>query len=533
MKNQLFASLEQAEYQVSQSLTRIRSIHESRAIYNEIVSVPYEHKAKVSGFGIRTNWVCDREIRYRTEVRFNQTRFNEDLAAARNELQKAQQQLFGAEQAIRHETDSNQSQINYCGLLQGEVNSLQSMNNAMQSRLTHLGVNSWNATTQVHYVRQLKQNLANQKAKYISDLNELPSRVQRLDIKINNQKAQAEVLRQQSEQTRAEEGQLYKAVQTKLMDLDEIQRAVLAYDNLIKGNDLLLQIIETCGFLTEKAAEIAVNKGNQEAFNYCLSKGLKYDTLVSKTETLGMVIIKSGNSFFIDQLFSAPEELKLTIYIACGTNEFEVLESILKHDKTTLQKFKDVDACGFGVVQYAIASSNQSLLEFIIKQDIACFRQEVVGHYSYFSMALTYNDPVITQLISEQVNLMEELAYLVESQEVEMLCRAISSIELSVKDKASLLKLCTDIGHEDIAEVISTSLGNIEEVFIELLENGDLELASNLKIWQHEVLSFEYDSSLVQECSAELSTHAHYLGVEETDIDTLGEVGDQLYTVTI
>ena len=278
MKDRLFSNLDSATTEVVAAQGAVNLVHASRSNYNYIERVAYEHKTRVFSF---LKWVWSRETRYRDEVRFNQGRFNEDLANANQKLNQAQQKLYIAEQAIKQEISLAQDQATYASRMESEVNNLISNNNSLQSKLSHVHVNSYNVSSQVSYIRNQKDSLAGKKVQFSQDLRELPSKTQYLNNDNIDKKVQVQSMAQQQQQASAAETQSYQQLYQKLMSLDEVKRATLAYEMITSGNTTILHILESCGFHTEKTAQMAVCKNQQQVFNYCIDKGIKFDCLVS------------------------------------------------------------------------------------------------------------------------------------------------------------------------------------------------------------------------------------------------------------
>ena len=81
MKCNLFYNLERAESNLTDAQKKVNDINNARGSYNYVISVPYTHKFKVAcGGWLKTKWVWKTETRYRNEIRFDQERFDRDLA---------------------------------------------------------------------------------------------------------------------------------------------------------------------------------------------------------------------------------------------------------------------------------------------------------------------------------------------------------------------------------------------------------------------------------------------------------------------
>jgi hypothetical protein len=113
-------------------------------------------------------------------------------------------------------------------------------------------------------------------------------------------------------------------------------------------------------------------------------------------------------------------------------------------------------------------------------------------------MALTYNDPAVIKLISQKVNLIEELTYLIQENEVDMFERAVGNIDLSHQEGVGLLKLCLENSCDPIARALCTSVIDIKKLFTEVLQEGDLSLSIRLMDLSEE-LSLEYVAGLAQQ----------------------------------
>lgn len=491
MKNSLFSNLDNAKKQVQDAQLGISAIHASRNSYNFTVQVPYEHTSYVSKY---LKWKHKTYIRYRDEVRFNQKKFDDDLASAQQKLTQAQQNLYSVEGVINQETISTQNQINDINNLDNQVNNLKN-NNSIQSNLPNIYFN--NISTQIHSFNAQRNNLINQKNNFYQEVRDLPSRINQVNTDNHCKKIQVDSMSEQLEQVRLAEHESYKKIYDKFSNLTEVERSLIAYEMILTNNQTILAVLARCGLFIEKIAEVAIAKNQSQIFNYCLEKGLIFDLFISEQETLALKIIHGGNEFFINKLFSSNQSLKISTFFACANSDFNALGVILKYDPSALQKFKGVEGCGFGVLQYAIASNNLALIEYVSKHDPSCFKDALIGHESYLQMALTYNDQNIIQLIAANSDIQEEIAKIISSNQTDLFERLVTNIELSQDQLSLILKSCVDSNCISMAETIIEKIHDIKNIFLIAVNNKDQELVNLLISLKSNELDGEYISSLM------------------------------------
>ena len=113
-----------------------------------------------------------------------------------------------------------------------------------------------------------------------------------------------------------------------------------------------------------------------------------------------------------------------------------------------MHKFKEVEGCGLSALQYAIASSNGALIDFINKHDVSCFDEAIIGYGSYFQMALAYNSAEIIKLVSLYSDYDQELANLISTNQIDMLERVVAYDDREiVYEKDQLDELVSSLGN--------------------------------------------------------------------------------------
>ncbi len=499
MKSNLFYNLERAESNLTDAQKKVNDVNNARGSYNYVVTVPYTHKCKVScGGWLKTKWVWKTETRHRNEIRFDQGRFDRDLAEPNKKLTQAKQNFNEAEKAIRNETQSMNNQLTQINKLTNETNSLNNSNNFLQNSLSSHHINSCNAVSRVQNFRLKQEDLKNQKNKFLQETKSLPNKITQLKNDNTNKQNQLDDLNRQNKQVTENKLNSFEILQEKLQSLSEVERAQVAHKMIANKDQVILQILEKIGFFVEKVAQIAVDKNQLTIFNYCLDKGINYDLLINEQDTLASCILKSGNVDFMKQLFSSGQELKMTLFMACVNNDFSSLEVLLKHDSNILQKFKEIEGCGFSLLQYAVASNNAALVDFAVKHDADCFKEAIIGYSSYFEMALVYNSTEIIKSLSANCDVEQELINLVTTNQFDLFNRAINLVDLAQEKNLSIIKSCIDNNCFDIAEVVAQKINDIKQVFLIALGRGDLELISVLIAAKPEELSPEYCTSLIE-----------------------------------
>ena len=415
--------------------------------------------------------------------------------------QLAEQAAVDEQTALNRAQATSQTLSTQVSRLENEVSNVNHANTIVAGNLTHLYVTASNAANRVNNFRTHKDNLTTQKNNLSQEVTlSLPSRINQVSQDNALKQAELNSLTQQGTIAAEHKKTSLENVMQRLQNISETERSSMAHKMIVTDNKTILKILEQLGFWTEKLAEIAVTENQQIVFDYCLNKGLKYDSLVNEQDTLASFIIKNGNEYFKNQLFASNQEFKTTIFLACANNDFDVLAELLKHDAQALHKFKEVEGCGLSALQYAIACKNVALLDFIAKHDASCFNEAVIGYDSYFKMALCYNSAEIIKLVSTHSDYKQELVDLISTNQIDMLERAVANIEIPPEQILSILRLCIDNNYADLAEIMAQKITDIKQALVVAASNSDLELVTTLIAAHPEELSVEYCTSLLGNC---------------------------------
>lgn len=497
MKDILLNNLDNAYSEFVSASAGVTKIKNNTGSYSKTVQVPYEHKLKVSAFGVKTNWVHDTETRYRPEVRFDQKRFDKDLANANKVLQEKQQKLLEAKRAVQGEIDSAKSTITTHDNLAQANNSSKKVVDANKAKLAHL--HTYNTGNAVSAHIQKKASLSAKKSQLLQSTKDVSRQNQVSENQIKALKSNIEHNSTAAKAAITAADASKKAYTDKVSSLNDTQRAILAYKAASDGKGQLFSIIKSCGCWFELAAYIALDKANMVAFDRLLQEKIDLDSFVNEESTLALKVIESGNQKFIDKIFAQDQLLCNTAYVAFLKNDFDSLKVMLQHDADIISKIKDVEATGLSALQLAIGDGDVEKIKFIKEHAAASLNEEIDGFTSALSMALHYNNfDVIKEIANDmsEDDLKSELNSMVANNEGEMLERLIENINIQ-NDMHKLYKQAVIDDDSDIRNLLLDKIVDIKGLFENLIGMNNPEILMEIKHEHSDVITSKYLEELI------------------------------------
>ena len=230
---------------------------------------------------------------------------------------------------------------------------------------------------------------------------------------------------------------------SKLNTLSGCERAKLVFASVLKEDEEFLSIIESVGYWKEFAAYIAVQQNSLQVLNYCINKGIDFDSFIGEGLTLASSILSMGDNNFINALFASGQSLQLTALSALTSGNFDQLTILCNHDTQILSKIQEIDACGLSAAGLVIAAGNLEALEFIKENEPECLSQEIHGYKNIFEMALVYNNSQMIASVSTCIDKEEVEATInsfLENNQVDMFERALENVKFSQEELYRLYK---------------------------------------------------------------------------------------------
>jgi len=497
MKNKLFDNLDNASAELVLAVAGVNNIHATKASYNYTVTVEVKHRHRHwTGF-----W-DDPTYSHHQETRFDQKRFDDDLVNANRILQENQQKLSVAKEAVEREIICANNLINQHDVLKSDNQQLKNSTSSLKSQLSHLS--TYNLEHAIKHHQEQQNSLESKKYQDQSNLNSLSGKVQQEKHSLSTKQSENTSLRAQKQIQDEAEQKSNIALHNKISGLDQIERSKLAYAAIAGDKELFLSIIKTYGYCAEFTAYIAVSQKNIKVFDYFLNNGVDLDAIVNGDHTLAYTIFNSGDSIFIEKLFSSSQKLKITVFEAFMKKDFNTLNLLLKYDQDILQQIKEIDVCGLSAMQLAISKNDLELVSFVKANDRSYIEEKLVGYKNYLDMAVTYNNDAIIKYLGQDSEIFEYVMTLVEDNKTDMFGRVIKNLELSQKELHLFYIQASKAGKEDIANQSLSVINNIKELFVEIVKINNTEEAANLMESHPEELTLDYLQELINDSNQDM-----------------------------
>jgi predicted nuclease with TOPRIM domain len=494
---QLFATLTNAQHQVNIAQGQINQVWHNANIgaYNYTEPV---YRSFNGGF-----WHAGKNITRFShhETRTDHNRFNNDLANAnKNKLQK-EKNFNSLKDKVLNQISSMQNEINKSSTLTNEVSNIKHIVDNLKYQVSNMNTHYGNLGNIVVVKQNEVNSLNNKKQKLVIELSQMPTKIWDLKNSIQHNKQQVKDLKQQNINVSGEVNILQDQLKSKIQNVSVLERSVLMYKVLSTDNDKVLKVLKQFDYSKEKLAELSIQNKNSKVFDYCL-KDLNFDVAINSSQTLAYKIIKLANAdssykVFLDKLVKSGQKLNVTLLLAASKGDYGVIDTLVKYNKDILKKFVDIELCGFGIVQYAIATSNSKLLEYVIKKDPSCLKQKVVAYESMFDMALTINNVEIIKALAEKIDIVKELKKYIDTNHATPINVAISSCKLTDQHLYQLIKYSTDKGLNNFSSLFAKKVSDPKKMFKYLLEEKNIESAIELIDAHSNILSQTYVNNLI------------------------------------
>ena len=497
MKERLFKNLDTACAEFKSASAGVQNVHANRAkgSYNSTVIITWTEKKHLIG---KIKCTHHKTIHHsRQEVRFDQQRFDTDLANANKVLQKAQNKLSEAKQAIQGEINSANSVLaNHSSLVSTNSN-LKSSVSANKAKLAHL--NTYNTGSALNSHMQTKASLDGRKYQGQQSKTDFTRKSQQNTNEIQRVKSDIERQKREKESVYTAREASNKALMDKILSLDEVERAKVAYKLASINDESMLAKIKECGCWFEFAVYIAASKNDKNAFDRLLKEKIDVDSSIDEQNTLALAIISSGNNDFIEKIYSLNQSLDVTAYIAFMNNDFDSLKIMLKHDSQIIDKIANVEASGLSAVQLAISDSDVEKIKFIKEHSPASLNNEIVGYSNVLDMALTYNNPEIIQEIVASMtkdDLRSELDTIISRGFGTMLDRLIDNVDMQ-DGLHDIYKQAVENDNFAIRNMLIGRISDVKKLFASLIEMNDFDILMEIVELRGDVITARYLEELI------------------------------------
>lgn len=505
MKQSLFSRLDEAALAVRNAQAGVVAVCSNQASYNYQVAVTTTKKHRVVK---KWKWTKNKTT-YHThyETRFDQARYNKDLASAKAKLQAAVQVQLQIQQSITSQIDGMKSQASYVNKLQSDVNGLKNTSQYLKSKVPFVST-SYNLSSKVTSYQTRLSSIQHSKTQTQRELSELPSKIKQERTKSVVVKNKGEQSLEAVKKVNNERSDSYIALQQKISSLSELEKATLVYGAFVSGNQLMLTTLKSCGYWKEFAAYIAVCKNNDAVFAELLKEGLELDQTLAiegtGNITLALAILKSANAVMWAEMFKHSTELAQTAYLAAINGEYEVLKELLAHDSEIFNKIEDLPGCGLSLLKLAVLDNNSELIEFIANSQVSMFDAEE----NLFGMALRMQDITsdTIRIIAKYVDVMKRIEEYIKTNQVTMVDLVFNKVDLTVEEYRKIFKLCANSELEDKCGGLTEKIGDVRQFFLKTLQDGDQETVMQLMYFAEEDITEEYLKSLIANSDADDSS---------------------------
>lgn len=399
--NKVFDDIELYETAIRHAIGQRNSIQDNINSYYRIVQIPYTHKFK-TGIG---GFTWKKETRYRDEQRFDEERFNNDMAGANARIQENQLLLSNACTQAQNIVKSLESQLQYINnsdkTEQYSESDLKNKIQVLKNKLSIVDLNPSSLDSKISYNKNLLNQLNYQCKVANEDLGKLTNKVkqQKDEIQHHTNKLEQDKSEIQSMENKLDETKL--AAINKMMTYTPIQRATGLYSCFDKqSNELLMDTILECGFSHEHFAYLALENKNFDIFKIACDFGVNFDIYLLGQSTLAQLVIRAGNPEFIQEMFKCQESslINSSIY-ACMENDLASLKTIFEYDKDIFKQ----SAIGCTVMQVAIANNKFDVVKLILALDPGIAELGTVTEDSYVKQAIRMGHNEIAKLLEEQI----------------------------------------------------------------------------------------------------------------------------------
>ena len=397
----VFDDIEIHETAIQHAIGERNSIQENINSYYRIVQIPYKHKFKtgIGGFTWKT------ETRYRDEQRFDEDRFNNDMAGANARIQENQLLLSNACTQAQNIIKSLETQLqsinNGDKTEQYSESDLKSKIQVLKNKLSITDLSPSTLGSKFDYNKNLLHQLDYQCKVANENLSSITNQVkqQKAEIQKHTNKLEQDKSEIQSMENKLDETKI--AALNKMMTYTPIQRATGLYSCFDKqSNELLMDTILECGFSHEHFAYLALENKNLDIFKIACDFGVNFDVYLLGQSTLAQLVIRTGNPEFIQEMFKCqePSLINSSIY-ACMENDLTSLKTIFEHDKDIFKQ----SAVGCTVMQAAIANNKFDVVKLILSLDPGVAELGTVTDDSYVKQAIRMGHNEIADLIEERI----------------------------------------------------------------------------------------------------------------------------------
>ena len=238
---------------------------------------------------------------------------------------------------------------------------------------------------------------------------------------------------------------------------NECERASLMFEYMQRpGCEFITEIIKQCGYNVEHLACIAATKNNMVILDYAIESGANCDLYLIKNQTLLEYIISSNKTELISKAFKSSANVSNTLINASKNNNLAVIEKLYALDSNIFKSHNELSV--FTGFQILLFTGNSNIISKILEIDSSSIDILSKHGESSFKIALRSANDEIIQKLFPYVDIQKELSTLVECDELELVQKAINSI---------------DIKHEILSELYSYSLAHYK------LEMSELFLSKN------------------------------------------------------
>ncbi|WP_342278411.1 ankyrin repeat domain-containing protein [Candidatus Tisiphia endosymbiont of Myopa tessellatipennis] len=224
-----------------------------------------------------------------------------------------------------------------------------------------------------------------------------------------------------------------KAIFEKLQSADGKQRAFFLFELWGKpDSETMISIIKSLGVDADELAYYAIKKTHNELFELALYYGANCCNYSVEGKTLLQQLVHNGNESFIKKVLATGQDLASTVVEAIGQNDIVTISKLSSYDSSLLsQKF-----AGYTLLQIAISAQKTEIVQKILQLGSSSAEVLTNNGESALKIAVRSGNDEIIKMVAQHANLQIEIAQL--GSKVDQVFKAMI---LEHQDIATVIKL--------------------------------------------------------------------------------------------
>jgi hypothetical protein len=447
--------------------------------YNETVVIEVKHaRKKICGF---------KDNPYHThhnEIRFNHTRYENDLANANRAVQ------FCTKAVNEYISKDINKYNNITNTIQCTKNSIISLSQEITGYKNKLNYyNSYDRKI-VEKQQLLKERLDYLKEatnKILSNNKEIQNNNEILNSLTNSNKIQLE--------NNSEKKQHLKKLFESKSQLD-LAKLMFEYLNNNKMKEIV-SIIESVGYSPDYLAYLAIKNNNLEAFKHAVKAGMNCDLYSFEGKTLLEMILTSDKKEFIDFALKSNNEVYCTILSSAKNNDIKVIKKLHDLDNNIFKNYTDFSV--FTPFQMLLFAGEAKVAQEIISLDKSCLDVKSKEGESCFAISLRSSSSKVIEMLLGEVDLQKELISLIDQDQGVLIKKVIKEYKIELKNLNEICSYALLNTKLFITEIILENGVDIKEFAKFILSKNDEELFKKLLEIDEKIFSDEIINELLQE----------------------------------